>query len=695
MTDNAQHPRFSLTDHGAARLAFGGDYNPEQWPANVWDEDITLMRRAGVTMVTIGVFSWGLIEVADADYRFDWLDDIIERLHAADIAVDLATATATPPAWLVREHPEILPMAADGVVLEYGSRQTYCPSSPVYAEYAVRLAGRLAQRYGHHPAVRLWHINNEYGDHVSACYCSTSSAAFRRWLAGKYGTVDALNEAWGTAHWGQRYSDFEQITAPRRSAAPGNDAQRVDFLRFTSWQIGALVAAEKEAIRRHSDLPVTTNFMSMFHDLDYWSLSEPLDLITDDAYPDPADPKAHVTAAMNYDLMRSLAGERGWLLLESATSAVSWRPVNLPKPPGLMRLWSYQAIARGSDGTMFFQWRAPAFGSEQHHSTMLPAAGPDTRVFDEVRALGSELAQLGELAGSRVTASVAIVLDWDNWWALDAPESMPSDRLTWPSIIRRWYAALFGAGVSVDFVQRTSTAEQLAVYPIVLVPNAYLLPAGTAAALDSYVEQGGRLLVGPFSGVVDDRLHGYPGGAPGPLRQLLGIGVDEVWPLADGATAPVGWADGTESTATTWTEWLREPTDAVEVLARYRTGVLTGRPAATRAHRGSGTAEYLSFVGGEESAIRRLLRSAGFTPGLPDGIERVVRAGAGTSYLFLLNHSGSDSRIRVPAGAEPLIGADKVIDAQLELPPFGVAVLRLNSGADQSAPTTATTGEHR
>lgn len=655
-------------------LAFGGDYNPEQWPDEVWAEDIELMQRAGVSLVTVGVFAWSMLEPEPGRYEFGWLDRVIDTLHRGGIGVDLATATATPPPWLIAQHPEIKPVTADGVRLEFGSRQGYCPSSPLFRDHATRLTTALAERYGDHPAVRLWHISNEYGDHITECFCDISEAHFRRWLAERYGTVTALNDAWGTRHWGQVYGSFDQIPAPRRMPGPGNPSHALDWRRFSSDALLELMCAEKAVLQRISPhVPVTTNFMSMFYPLDYWRFADQLDVVTDDAYPDPADPLAHVDAARNYDLMRSLGGGKPWLLLEQAPSAVSWRPVNLPKPPGLMRLGSYQAIARGSDGAMFFQWRAPRFGSELHHSTMVPAAGADTRVFREISALGGELAGLGTIAGSRIRADVAILLDWDNWWALDAEESMPSVLMRWRAALRPFYHALYGAGRTVDFVR---PGADLTGYRLVVVPNSYLLRETDAVRLTEYVADGGQLVVGPFSGVVDEHARAHPGGAPGPLAGLLGLRVEEVWPLAENATATVDLGDSAD-VAEIWTEWLRIDDDGpAEVVGAYRGGDLDGRPAVTRAGHGAGTAWYVSYLPRDAGVLLgQVLEAAGLAAdAVPSGgVERVERSDGTTSYLFLLNHGSGEVTVDAPAGTDLLTGRP-VVGTHL-LPPRGVAVI--------------------
>jgi beta-galactosidase len=320
------------------RLQFGGDYNPEQWQPDVWDEDVRLMRTAGVTLATVGVFSWSRLEPFAGEYDFEWLDEVLDRLHAGGVGVLLATATASPPPWFSRRYPESLPVTAEGVRLHPGSRQHYSPSSAAYRRHALQLVEQMAGRYGSHPALVAWHVNNEYGCHVPRSFDEESAAAFRGWLSERYGTIAALNDTWGTDFWSQRYSTFQEVDPPRATPTFANPAQLLDFDRFSSDALLALYRAEAEVLRRLTpEVPLTTNFMGFFRNADYWSWAQHIDVITDDAYPDPADPESYVWLSAQRDLMRSLGEGRPWLLMECATSAVQWRPPNAPKPPGMYR----------------------------------------------------------------------------------------------------------------------------------------------------------------------------------------------------------------------------------------------------------------------------------------------------------------------------------------------------------------------
>jgi beta-galactosidase len=625
-------------------LVYGADYNPDQWAEEVWKADLDLMGEAGVTMVTLPVFGWARLEPTRDVFDFGWLDRVLELLWSRKIRVDLATATATPPAWLVREHPEVLPVSATGTRLEFGSRQTYCPSSPVFRERALKLCEAMALRYGDHPALAMWHVSNEYGDELSRCYCQESARHFRRWLRDRHEDIGRLNHAWGTDCWGQRYAAWEQIEPPRASTGPVNPAQRLDFERFSSHALIELFTSEAGLLRRITPhVPVTTNFMGLFRDVDYARLASLEDLVSNDAYPDPADPHSGAAAALSFSLSRSLKPGTPWLLMEQAPSAVSWREVNVPKPAGQMRLTSLQALAHGANGIMFFQWRASRAGAERFHSAMLGHRGTRGRTWAECRQLGHELEQLGEITASRVVTQVGVIVDWDSWWALSAPDSLPSMRLRWDRQVRSFHASLRELGVTADLVP---VGEGLARYRLLVAPSLFLLDQERADLLLRFTEDGGHLLVGPFSGVVDANNTVHPGGAPGPLRDLLGIEVEEPWPLTDGVTVGNEGAD-------TWAEAV-EPVTA-EVVAVYDSGPLTGRPALTRKQ----NAWYLSTcldAAGTRKLLARVCRAAG-VPTSSAPAEIVTRTGPDASYTFVLNHTSQPVTVDLPvAGLDLLTG---------------------------------------
>jgi beta-galactosidase len=571
------------------------------------------------------------------------------------VAVARSTATAAPPPWFSYTHPETLPVDADGRRLSYGSRQAFCPSSPLYRAAALALAERLATRYAGHPALAMWHVHNEYGCQNPRCHCDVSAAAFRDWLRERYSDLDALNEAWGTTFWSQRFTAWEQVQPPRRSTtAPSYPSGVLDFQRFCSDALLALFLAERDLLHRLSPgVPVTTNLMvtGNFGTLDYWRWAPELDLVSTDHYivpGDPIEPAAQI--AYGADRSRSLAGGRPWLLMEHSTSSLSWRPRNFAKPPGQLLRNSLSHVARGSEGAMFFQWRASRYGAEKWHSAMLPHAGTDTKIWREVVTLGGYLKRLAEIEGSVVRAEVALLLDHASGWAAEAPDQ-PSVDMTTFFEIRRWHAALWRAGVVADIAH---PAADLSRYRLVLAPALYLMDDVAAVNLSRYVDSGGTLVVGPYSGIVDEHDHVRLGGYPGALRDLLGIRATEFFPLDEGETVRLdnGW------TGRIWTEHARAET--ATVLASYADGPVAGCPAVTRHEIGAGAAWYLGTrLAGADLAS--LLRSAGATPLLPDAppsLEAVRRQHAdGRGYLFLINQGHADATVAA-AGTDLLTGQD-------------------------------------
>jgi len=669
-------------------LSYGGDYNPEQWPEQVWVQDVALMREAGVNLITVGVFSWAWLEPAPGEYTFERLDRVIDLLHDGGIRVDLATATASPPIWFSHAHPETLPVDADGRRLTYGSRQAICPSSPVYRAAAARLTEQLARRYRDHPALAMWHVHNEYACHNAHCYCEVSAAAFRDWLGKRYGSLDALNDAWGTAFWSQTYTDWAQIQPPRATPTSSNPGQVLDWRRFSSDEHLACFTAERDLLHSISPgVPVTTNLMaSICFSLDYWSWSRemtgPDRLVSNDHYlvaADPREPAAQIAYAA--DATRSLAGGP-WLLMEHSTSAVNWQPRNLAKPPGQLIRDGLGHVARGSEGVLFFQWRASRAGAEKWHSAMLPHAGTDSKIWREVVQLGRHLSALGEIEGSRTEAPVAILLDYPSGWAQEA-RNQPSDDMTAFAEIGRWHAALWRAGITADLAH---PGTDLTGYRLVLAPALYLVDDAAVTNLRAYVSGGGTLLVGAYSGLVDECDRVRPAPLPGAFADLLGIRVDEFFPLpADGT---VQLDDG--STGIVWTESLTAP-DA-EVVAHYADGPVAGQPALTHRAVGAGHAWYAS-TRLRDDALRTLLGTladrAGAAPahGTPAGVEAVRRRHPdGRAYLFLLNHG--DAPAAVDATGTDLLTGERWTGAGT-VPPGGVVVLAEPADAGCGTPDDA------
>ncbi|SHM57867.1 beta-galactosidase [Cryptosporangium aurantiacum] len=649
----------AVTARLGGKLAYGGDYNPEQWPESVWLEDVALMKEAKVNLVSVGIFSWAKLEPAEKEYEFGWLDRVLDLLHDNGIAVDLANASATPPPWFSRRYPDSLPVDANGQRRWYGARQAFCPSSPDYRTASARLTRAIGERYAEHPAVAMWHVHNEYGCHNWHCYCDTSAEAFRTWLRDRYSSLDTLNEAWGTAFWSQRYYDWAEIIPPRTPAYHtfANPTQQLDFWRFSSDELLDCFRAEAEILREVSSAPVTTNFMTFFKPLDYWAWAAEQDLISNDHYRIVeglgAGGATH-DLAMSGDLIRSLAGGQPWLLMEHSTSAVNWQPRNPAKLPGQLRRDSLTHTARGADGALFFQWRQSKAGAEKFHSALVPHAGTDSKLWRDVVALGNDLHNLEEVAGSTVRAEVAITVDWESWWAIEL-DSHPSVEVTGLGELRRFHRALWERGVACDFVHPD---HDLSGYRLVIVPTLYLTGGEAGPNLTEFVEAGGTALVTYFSGIVDHNDHVRLGGYPGAFRDLLGVRVEEFNPLLAGDSVELEGI-GSEATGTLWTEAATATT--AEVLVTYKNGPLAGRPVITSNSVGNGEAWYVGTrldAASHAWLVGSVLISAGVKPVLPlspwpDGLDVVERVGGDARYLFAINHS--DAAIAVPVRGKDLL----------------------------------------
>ncbi|MEU8059756.1 beta-galactosidase [Microbispora bryophytorum] len=655
-------------------LAYGGDYNPEQWDPGVWREDVRLMREAGVNLVSLGVFAWASLEPEPGTYAFGWLDEVMDLLHENGVAVNLATPTAAPPAWLTHRHPEVLPVMADGERFGFGNRLHYDPSSPIYREHAANITRRLAERYSFHPALAMWHISNEYGP---TAYNAAASAGFRRWLKRKYGDLETLNEAWTTRFWGQVYTDWDQVEVqgvPRTWMNPG---RILDFKRFTSDALLECFAAERDIVRSfRDDIPIVTNFMRFYRNADYWRWAPEEDTAALDIYPDPADPDAHVSAAFQFDLFRSLKGGRPWLLMEQAASAVSQWRLNVVKEPGRMRLGSLQAVSRGADSVMFFQWRAGRGGHERFHSAMLPHSGPDSRTFREVAELGREVGLLSPVAGTTTRAEVAVLFDWNGWWGLEELWGLPRNDFSYVDTVMRHYRPLWEHHYAGDVV---SPHSDLSPYKVLVVPNASLMDDEGVNAVTEFSRDGGTVVMSFFSGVVDACNRVRPDGYPGAFRRLIGAKIDEYWPASPGERFRVEFTDGRTATADWWREDIHLETGTA--LATYADGLLTGRAAVVANDFGAGRVVYFATLLEQDAFDRVLigeLTAAGVDnrfDGLPAHLECAVREDERHEYLFLLNHD-AEAPVAVPVGSGTDLLTGLPASGEITVPPLGAAVIR-------------------
>jgi beta-galactosidase len=656
------------------KVPFGGDYNPEQWSEEVWAQDDKLFDAARIDTVTLGVFTWALSQPAEDVYDFATLDRIVERSAAQGRRICLATGTGAHPAWLARAHPEVTRVDFEGRRHRYGQRHNSCPISPVFRRLSTEVARRIAARYAGNPAVVAWHVGNEYG---GACYCDLCAAGFRDWLRARYSSLDALNSAWYTTFWGHTFTGWDEIEAPTALTehwrGPDHTAFQgitLDYRRFMSDAMLANFRDEKAAIRESSpDVPVTTNFMGMYRPIDYHRWAPHLDFASWDNYP-PDGLSTEDRAAwmgLSHDLMRGLKDGQPFWLMEQTPSVTACRDVNPLKRPGEMRLWSWQAVAHGADAVLFFQMRASRGASEKYHGAVIGHAGrSDTRVFQEVARLGAQLDRLGDLTlGARTPARVAVLFDWDSWWALEMSDG-PSRAVRYQPTVLAYYRALREAGADVDVVPVTA---DLSGYSVVVAPVLHMLKGDLAQRLTEVAARGGSVLTTFLSGRVDEDDNAFLMDVPGPLGPLLGIRVDE-WDARDTAN-PVRLGDIEVPGRLVFELVIPQGASAV---GTYQADFYAGTPAVTRSSYGAGDAWYVATALDQEGVawvVQQVLSRHDMARAVPSGLETAVRVTPdGTRLLFLLNHNAFP--VTVPHTGRDLLSGNEVG----ELEPYGVAVVR-------------------
>jgi len=670
-------------------ILHGGDYNPEQWPEEVWDEDMRLMREANVNVATLPVFGWVSLQPDEEMFTFDWLDAVLDRMAKNGIRACIATATASTPAWLDQKYPDVLVVGENGVRRRHGQRHTFCPNSLSFRRLSTGLARRIAERYKDHPTLLLWHVGNEYGTH---CYCDQCGAAFREWLKARYGSLKEVNRRWYTAFWGHTFTDWSHIEPPMRHAERSMQGLSLDYLRFQSDSLLGCFRAEAAVLREVTPgVPITTNLMGPFAGLDYHRWAREMDVVSWDNYPRPNDPPEIV--AFSHALMRGLKEGQPFLLMEQSPSQQNWQLYNWLKPPGLLRLQSFQTMAHGADAIMYFQWRRGRGGIEKLHGAVVEhPALPDARVFREVAALGAELKQLGtQTLGGRVPARTALLFDWENWWALRL-SSGPSVDLDYLEECRAFYVALHRLGIQTDIL---SPDADLSSYDLVIAPVLNLIRTETAQRIERRVEQGATFLATFFSGLVDENDLVHPDGAPGPLRRVLGLRVEETDALPKGKTnglrflRPLGDLNADVACAA---DLLcdRVRLEEAEAVAAYTADFYAGEPALTVNTFGTGRAYYLA-TRPDEAALRSLLKdlcaeqeitsplAGGAAP--PTGVEVTVRVSPeGEDLLYVLNHNTQPVQVALESGEYSDLLTGETVHGTASLDAWAVRILRRSGG---------------
>lgn len=670
------------------RIWYGGDYNPDQWPEEVWDDDVRLMKKAGVNLVSVGIFSWAKIETSEGVYDFDWLDRIIDKLGEAGIAVDLASATASPPMWLTQAHPEVLWKDYRGDVCQPGARQHWRPTSPVFREYALKLCRAMAEHYKGNPYVVAWHVSNEYGCHNRFDYSEDAEHAFQQWCEERYGTIDAVNDAWGTAFWAQRMNDFSEIVPPRFIGDGNfmNPGKLLDFKRFSSDALKAFYIAERDTLAEITpDLPLTTNFMVSASGsvLDYDDWGDEVDFVSNDHYFIPGE--AHLDElAFSASLVDGIARKDPWFLMEHSTSAVNWREINYRKEPGQLVRDSLAHVAMGADAVCYFQWRQSKAGAEKFHSAMVPHAGEDSAVFRDVCELGADLNKLSDegILGSRLAKSrVAVVFDYESEWATEHTAT-PTQHVHHVDEPLAWFRALADQGVTADVVPVRGAWDD---YEMVVLPSVYLLSEETTRRVRDYVVGGGRLVVTYYTGISDEKDHVWLGGYPGSIRDVVGVRVEEFMPMGDDFT---GVPDRLELSNGAVAHDIADVIGSVDgtatVLETFKDDPWTGMdgaPAIVAHTFGEGRSVYVGARLGRDGialSLPEILDSLGMTEaGGNDGrVLHVEREGAdGSRFVFSFNRT--HETVRVPVEGEVVVSSFADVDCETaSIKPNGVIVTK-------------------
>lgn len=626
---------------------YGGDYNPEQWPEDTWQDDIKVFKQAAINSATVNVFSWALLEPQEGEYDFSKLDRIITTLSKANFNIVLATSTAAMPAWMFKQYPDVARVDYQGRRHVFGARHNFCPSSPNYRRLAHDLVLKLIQRYHDNSHIVAWHVNNEYGGN---CYCPDCAQAFRTWLKRRYQTLDRLNAAWNMNVWSHTIHDWDEIVVPnelgdawgpegRESVVAGLS---IDYLRFQSDQLLSLFQMEKDLIKQYAPaVPVTTNFHSLPNKMiDYQKWARFQDIISYDSY--PAYDAPVYQPAFLYDLMRSLK-HQPFMLMESTPSQVNWQPYSPLKRPGQMRATELQAVAHGADTVQFFQLKQGRGGSEKFHGAVITHSGrTDTRAFREVARLGHDLQRVGKtIQHSTTPAKVAIVFDWSNFWSLEYVDGITQD-LQYVPLILDYYRQFYERNIPTDVI---SVDDDFSQYDLVVAPVLYMVKPDLANRIAHYVKAGGHFATTYLSGIVDSTDQVYLGGYPGPLKDVTGIWVEESDAVVPGQTIRVEL--GGHQYTTHLICDLVHPQGAT-VLATYASEFYAGTPAVTENQYGQGQAWYVGTRldhAGLSHLIDHIVAKSGVHPlAMSTPLEITKRVTGNDQELYFILNMGNDQR---------------------------------------------------
>jgi len=660
-------------------MLHGGDYNPDQWykwKDTIWKEDMRLFNLAGINCASVGIFSWSRLEPEEGVYDFSWLDEVMDMLAANGMYAILATPSGARPAWMDNKYPEVMRVTGDRHRRLHGERHNHCLSSPIFREKVTEMNSRLAERYKDHPALMMWHLSNEY---AGECHCPLCQEKFREWLKKRYGTLDALNTAWWTAFWSHTFTDWSQIESPSVLGDTTLHGLNLDWQRFTTDQYIDFIEHEKAPLRKYTpNIPVTTNLMTPVTDVNYFDLAKVLDVVSWDNYPtwkntcEDADMGARI--GFHHDVIRGVARNKPFMLMESSPSSTNWQPVAKLRRPGGHKLYSLQAVAHGSDTVQYFQLRKSRGSSEKFHGAVIDHVGTEeTRVFKEVADLGANLKKLDDIVGTYVDAKVALVYDWENRWALENAQYFINANKKYYETVIEHYASFYRKGVSVSIIDSTCPLDD---YDLVVAPMLYMLRGDMAQKITSFVENGGSFVASYVTGYVDDTDLCFLGGFPGPLKDVLGIWNEEIDALYPDDSNTVTYG-GKEYKAFDLCEILH--LKGAKALGEYKEDFYAGCPAVTVNEYGKGKAYYIAArTGGDllDALYGDIIADCGIKPvlcGTPNGVYATCRTDGEKEYVFLMNYMPTCQQVEVGQGGVSLLSGEKV-EGTVTIPARGVDI---------------------
>ena len=659
------------------KIVYGGDYNPDQWikTPEIWDEDMRLMKLAHLNNASIGIFAWSVIEPEEGVYNFDWLDKIMDKCYENGIDVILATPSGARPAWLAKKYPEVLRVEENGIRNEFGVRHNHCLTSPLYREKVREINRILAERYGKHPALKMWHISNEYG---GCCHCELCQNAFREWLKNYFDNdIEKLNDEWWTGFWAHHINDWSEITSPKYRGENHVSGLKLAWQRFVSDSHISFFENEIAPLREITpDIPVTTNFMTLYEEIDYQKFSKYVDIVTWDNYPlwgREDTENETIKAAFVHDHYRSLKNGQPIFMMESTPSNANWHPINKLPPVERTELTSLQAVAYGSDSVQYFQFRKGRGGHEKYHGAVVDHVGNEnTRVFKGCAHIGEVLEKLGGVVGKRIDSKVAIIYDWENNWGIKYYCGYNNEHRDYNAECFKWYRPFYYRGINCDIIPSTADYSK---YDLVIAPYLYMLKPGVKEKITSYIENGGYFVTTYLFGSVNENDKVFFGGLPtGELRKAFGVWAEETDSIPPHIKEIATYANK-EYEVNHICDIIH--TEGAEVLGTYKTDFYAGEPSVTVNSYGKGKAYYAAFRNDGDFAddfCASIIDELSLKPCASFKFDKGLAVRKRGDYTFVLNFSDESKKVYLDKSYRDVIGGEEV-SGEIKIDKDGYIVL--------------------